>query len=230
VGGADFDADGIADLVVATDVDGTGAVTLMLGADIALGGDYSIADLPALYGDAGVRGAVHNGWVPDMDGDGYDELVFSMPDAASSDGVAGAGIVYVVDGDDAAAASGAIVDEAWATIEGEEEDGALVSIDIGGDFDGDGLGDLVISDVGDSNSTVISMTYAFYGSDLTAGTHLSSAYSASFEAGNTQDYTGYAGVAADIDSDGDDDLAIGAPYGGVRAGYIYAYESLMFAK
>ncbi|MDG1480319.1 MAG: MopE-related protein [Myxococcota bacterium] len=230
VGGADYDADGIADLVVATAVDDVGAVTLLLGADIALGGDYSINDLPALTGESGVRGAVHNGWVPDMDGDGYDELVFSMPDADSSDGIAGAGIVYVVDGDDASASSGDISAVASAIIEGEEDYGALTSIDIGGDFDGDALGDLIVSDVGDSDGTVISVTYAFYGADLGSGSHLTSAFSASFTAGDTQDYTGYAGVAADIDGDGDDDLALGAPYGGVRVGYVYAYQSLLFAK
>ena len=230
VGGADFDADGIADLVVASDTEADGFVALILGADIALGGDYSINDLPTLYGESAVRGAVHNGWVPDMDGDGYDELVFSMPDADSADGVEGAGVVYVIDGDSAAAASGDVSAVADITVEGDEEHGALISIDVGGDFDGDGLGDLTVSDVGDSDSTVISVTYTFYGADIGAGSYLTSDYSSSFAASNTQDYTGYAGVAADIDQDGDDDLAIGAPYGGVRAGYIYAYQSLLFAK
>ncbi|MFT5681836.1 MAG: hypothetical protein ACI8RZ_002754 [Myxococcota bacterium] len=230
VGGADFDADGIPDLVVATAVDGDGSVTLLLGADIALGGDYSINDLPALTGESAVRGAVHNGWVPDMDGDGYDELIFSMPDADTSDGVSGAGVVYVVDGDTASASTGDISAVADTTIEGEVSYGALASIDIGGDFDGDGLGDLIITDIGDSDSTVISVTYAFYGADLGSGSFLAGDASATFTAGDTQDYTGYAGVVADIDGDGDDDLILGAPYGGVRVGYLYAYQSLLFAK
>ncbi|MFT4978289.1 MAG: hypothetical protein ACI8S6_004197 [Myxococcota bacterium] len=228
VGGADFDGDGLPDLVVASGVDGTGEIVILSGNDLSIGGDFSVDDLPTLTGPAGVRGGVHNGWLLDANGDGFSELVFSTPDAETADGVSGGGIVYVIDGDDATTSEGSLVGLAVATISGSKTGGAIISLDAGGDFDGDGQSDLVVSDVADAASVLVSTSYVFYGADFSAGGSYTTAdRGASFTSDDSQDHTGYSGIAADLDGDGDDDLAIGAPKADVDAGAVFIYESLL---
>ena len=226
--GADLDGDGTSDLVVAYEVDDAAELAIISGADLVIGGDFRAGDLPSIVGPAGVRAGTQGGFLEDADGDGYSELIFSAPDAETADGVAGAGIVYVVDGDVASNADGALSSLTSFSISGERENGALAGLDQGGDFDGDGYTDLVVSTIGDSASTLVTVSYLFYGDEVSAGgAYLTSDRSASFTAGDTQDYTGYAGMGEDIDGDGDDDLILGAPYADARVGGVYIYRSLL---
>ena len=231
MGGGDLDGDGLGDLAVVIDADSAGTVVILTSGDLLIGGDFGASDLPALDGPAGVRGGVHLGFLSDADGDGYSELVYSAPDQATAAGVAGGGIVYVIDGDVATSADGALTSLSGFTISGTTAHSGLASLDQGGDFDGDGLSDLVVSTVGDSTATVISSAYVFYGDQVSdGGAYLLSARLASFLADDTQDYTGYAGTTADIEGDGDDDLIIGVPYADVRAGSVHVYRSLLVAE
>jgi hypothetical protein len=123
---------------------------------------------------------------------------------------------------------GDLIPLATASISGTATGGALASLDAGGDFDADGLSDLVVSDVADSGAVIVSSAYIFYGADLKAGgAYTTDDRGASFLSNDTLDYTGYAGQAADLDGDGFDDLMLGAPRATVNAGAMYIYQSLL---
>jgi len=240
IGGADFDGDTIPDLVIADDTDSTGRVAIFTALQIsqiaASGGMAVFDDSPAiLHAGEGVRGALHSGYLTDMDGDGYGELLFSAQDADAEDGTDGAGVVYIIRGDhlsdydELAEAGGDLAILADVVVSGQMEYGAMIPSDRGSDFDGDGLSDLLVSNLGDTDqAAMISKSYVLYGADISAGgSYTTDDAGSSFKSNSTADWAGYTGIGSDLDDDGDADLILGAPEAGVGAGSVFIYQSQM---
>jgi hypothetical protein len=98
VGGADFDGDGFADLILGNDTQGSGDVFVVPGSDLTGGAQLQNADYEAIDGSSGERLGVQNGWLEDLDGDGLPELVVA---GSAGDGTdTETGVVYVISGAD----------------------------------------------------------------------------------------------------------------------------------
>ncbi|MEL6341930.1 MAG: putative metal-binding motif-containing protein [Myxococcota bacterium] len=227
VGGAQLDADGLPDLIVTTDVDGTSKIIIFDSSEMLLGGDRNGSDFGSLRAPSGVRAGVHVGYVEDMDGDGYDEMVVSAPDQDTADGTTAGGVVYIVD--EAVGVTGDLDENADIIINGTTTGGGLASVDHNIDFDGDGTADILVSDIGDgSEGAIVSEVYLISGEDIKAGgSYDVTERTASFESDDTSDFLGYTGVGSDLDDDGDIDMLLGAPRANVSAGGLFIYESAL---
>ncbi len=155
-------------------------------------------------------------WIPDRNGDGYDELLIGATggDIGSTD----SGTVYLVNGP--VTASGDINTFADATISGENSgDGAGARGQDAGDLNGDGTNDIVIGVRGEDTrgtdaGAVYIITGTTYPSDLGSSDTILRGNSDNSAAGNS--------VAAmgDINGDGVDDLGVGS-LGHQGRGYAY---------
>ena len=153
----DFDGDGIQDLVVsgynstqgAQDLAGAVYFFSNAGADM-IGGVQDVSAEADSWTDGsrldGLLGyTMHN--AGDVDGDGADDLLLVQPDAVS--GYLGKGDIYLVSGADLSVAGlsdwedGAIMH--WRGPSTEDSTGVEIAT---GDFDGDGLPDLVVGEPG----------------------------------------------------------------------------------
>jgi len=244
VGGLDYDGDGIGDLLFSSDTqppddkatwNGDGRVSPFSGADLMNppGGSYSVGDTVGLTGGSGEAAGQVNGWLPDVDGDGYDEIVVSLY-AHPGDEALGtwqAGAVAVVDGDTYAALSTdtQAVSVADYLVYGIEDLGHLRSGAEAGDFDGDGVGDMVIISVGDLDlGGLNSRTYIHHGPDVAAGgTVMADESVIEFTSIDQDDLMGWNTLAYDIDGNGLDDLVQTAPYGTGGAGSAILYYNLL---
>ncbi len=222
----DFDGDGRDDLAVGSPYEDSGVadngkVHLTFGgppgvvaAGFARGEHLDQADL-------GGRSNTNNkfGWpmaAGDSDGDGYDDLAVGSPYEDLTAG-ADAGIVHVFDGSSAGLepASGFRFGQAalGATIEAGDLFGwALAS----GDFDGDGYDDLAIGSPGEDlfGLSDPGVVHVVYGSASGLDTSTYDKFNQE-DLGSTSeagDQLGTALAAGDFDGDGDDDLAMSAPY------------------
>ncbi|MFH1467321.1 MAG: MopE-related protein [Pseudomonadota bacterium] len=208
----DVDGDGLDDLLVGAWLDDTagmsaGAVYLFTE---ALVGEVTVTDAIACFlGDGSHSRAGEAFGGSDLDGDGYSDLVVGAPGA---DG--GRGHVYLVrgpvDGDHSLAEADAVVTGSGSY----GELGGRDAIAVAGDLDGEGdawlaLG--VFSDNYDAGATYLVVAPTEGRVSLAA-----SEYQARIDPGATWSgqttFFGYALAAiGDIDDDGADDLAIGAP-------------------
>jgi len=219
----DLDGDGLADLALGADgnaaPDDPGAVWLV-GGPITVSG--YVADLgrriPGTHDGAAFGYPVAG--LGDINGDGLDDIAV----AAYLDWEAGnrAGAAHVFLGPVTAETS----DEADLHVLAE---GALdnlgFSISTAGDFNGDGFPDLAVSAPGDLYFSPDGPGLVYVFTSLTSGTVAASSADVVFTA---EDWWSWAGAdvtsVGDQDSDGFDDLAIGAPYdsdGGDYAGKVY---------
>ena len=232
----DVDGDGYADLVIgapANDVTdlGAGQVYLVFG-DPALAPDTSLALASASF--LGEMGADYAGdqvaAAGDVNGDGYADFLIG---AFGNDELgADSGKVYLVLGGSGGWAMDTDLGLADASWIGDAGDSASTGIDGGGDLDGDGYDDLVISAPNNGEAGAeAGQVYVVFGSDSGWATNewLADA-TTSFLGESAQDHAGASvAIAGDVNADGYADLLIGAPendVGGSESGQTY----LVFGK
>ena len=209
---ADIDADGRADILVGApleNVDGmrVGAAYVLCtplpatstpeDACLRLGGEGGAVEAEA---GSAVRSA------GDIDADGYDDLL--VGDQWASQNGTHSGRAYYVRGNRFGDLSLADAD---ATFTGERS-ALCTGRGLAGDFDydGDGVGDIAIGAPGDASQPgQVSRVYVFRG-PLAGALDVSEAL---VYTGRPHDYAGFSIAALpDIDGDGRDELAVGAPY------------------
>ncbi|MEE2750648.1 MAG: putative metal-binding motif-containing protein [Myxococcota bacterium] len=229
VGGLDFDGDGIGDLVVGDRTGLAAGVTgVIKGSDIAAGGILNLGDQVALVGWTGHEIGATQGWLSDLTGDGYDEVVVNASgDTPGLD--ANSGMVYVFDGDDLQTGSNAAGNEAWFyRVYGTQIGGRLQGAEKGADFDGDSVVDLILTHAGEPKDATKNATHIHFGADILAYSTANAAdptmdsddVAAEFISKNQGTQLGYHALGEDIDGDGDTDLLLTAPFGQSSGGYI----------
>lgn len=198
VGANDFDGDGYADVWygVPNHAFGSGAFRVHLG---GAGGPSPMPNFD-ITASGGASHVGLGGWAGDLNGDGLDDAIGGAPDEVGS-GVAG-GSFKVLYG----TANGNILD-----FSGPELDGPVDNVHMGlsfavGDFNDDNLPDIASGGTGDGAN--LGRVYVFFGTGVGAwnptpvlvgtGSHLNDKFGSTLAAG-------------DLNNDGFDDLAIGAP-------------------
>ncbi|NOY25817.1 MAG: hypothetical protein GXP62_08070 [Oligoflexia bacterium] len=147
----DFNGDGYNDLIagVANQISSTGSTYVVLG---PLSGDISLgaADAKILGDSSGVEFGNSVSYLGDQDGDGYDDIVVASQHDSAVGSDAGAVYVYAGTVSVSSLDGGSARDLADATILGLTTGHMLGTAvrgggDLGGDFDGDGVGDLLVA-------------------------------------------------------------------------------------
>ena len=236
MGAGDFDGDGLAELITGSDgfewvLDESGefyvkegqngAMYIISGDDLAAGGSFTGSSAVTISGSDSEGLGWRNSWTYDSDGDGYDELLASGFYADGDEDQAG--VVYVIDGDDAMD-GGSASSLASFTIQGSTENGWGSAATRPADLDGNSLGDLVFVNIGDMVSDIKSANYVFLDSSISAGgSAVASDSSMYFSSKYEDDQYGFAADFADYDGDGDDDVLMSAYY--PMEGKVWAFES-----
>ena len=220
-GAGDLDGDGSAELIVGapkadypkTD---SGYVGVFDGSSIAsasFGTSAVISDADFLISGMDKNDGLGDGELavlPDIDGDGYDELAVGGTNMNSS-GTSSEGSVYLISGVDLG--DGEIDTIAWMAFHGDNgSDDFGVGATSPGDLDGDGTPDLLIgARVGDENITDSGAVYFYYGDSSWSGSTTASAADASWGDDSAGALFGKH-IHADEDHDGDgvNDILMGA--------------------
>jgi hypothetical protein len=193
----DVNGDGYADLVVGADAysDGLGKAYVYHGSATGLSAS---PDWVAVGENLSGFGA----WVApagDVNGDSYADLAIGATYYNSSTGKA-----YVFHG----SASGLSASADWSAIGEAEENYFTWQLSSGGDLDGDGYDDLVIGAPGYDTGNFVGKAYVYQGSAV--GLSVNADWSATGEA-EFNNFGESVTSAGDVNGDGYEDLAIGAP-------------------
>lgn len=223
----DLTGDGVADLLVgapgqADAGSGAGAVYLVIGPVAA---DESLADSFRFEGEAagdavGTSAAV----APDVNGDGYDEILLGAPGNDEGGTDAGAGYEVLGDASRYSSSGSQNLASTFAKFEGAAA-GALAGTSVVGvgDFNGDGDADMYFGAPGAGAGA----GYVWKGPNLAGGEVTLSGAAFSFTGGTSGDQLGAsAAPIGDVDGDGFTDFWIGAPgtdLGGSGAGVAYLF-------
>jgi len=220
----DIDGDGAADLIAGApglgNLVGTyrrGGVYALLSRQGVVGEDL---DLDSELADVRVLGtigqfagtAVAAG---DVNGDGLDDMIVGAARASGPDGEAVLGAVFVFFGRETWSSS-LTVDDADVTIWGEKADGQFGAQLALGDFDGDGTDDLFVAAPGyeDVGLSAAGKVYGFLGGTWPASIDLRPATAEAdveIAGGVDNGRLGLGLALGDLNDDGYDDLALGAP-------------------
>jgi hypothetical protein len=232
-GAGDVNGDGIGDVVVSNGAANAGVAYVLFGSG---GGFAPNVDAAALNGGNGfaIGGAGTNqgyfqvGGAGDVNGDGFADLIVGSPNAAAAYVVfGGSGFAASVDVNSLDGANGLRLTGPAGSFFGNGAAGA-------GDVNGDGFADVIVGAPmasTDSTNNQAGKTYVVFGK---AGAFAPSLSVASLNGSNggfqiygaaSGDRSGWSvGAASDINGDGINDLAIGAPYSrynGTAAGASY---------
>jgi hypothetical protein len=221
----DLDGDGLGDMLVAIhtdDVQEPGLVRVFSGLHLATGGplylEQTIASIPGIPGHFGKKMAL----MPDVGGDGLEELLFSAPSLNNEDGA-----VLVLDSADV---------EIYSSIEDLEDTPANdLAIRLDGEA-GEGLGTALAGGVWNGDGAILMGAEAASSGDGRA--YLLSPFSSAsmedavvFVGEDTGGMGASVAFVGDTDGDGLDEVAIGAPstsqsFENAGAVYFYALEDL----
>lgn len=225
VAAGDVNGDGLSDLIVGAPLNdrggrGTGAVYVIYG-DAELDNQMSLGDADEiLIGEAPRDNAGHSVAAGDVTGGPAEEIVVGAPrsDAGGTD----SGAVYVAD-DLQPSTTQSLAGVQWRLAGVAAGDMAGSSVDIAGDFDGDGGADVVVgarnaSPTGAGAAFVVTRTGVMDTESLANATLRLNGAAA-------RDHAGWAVAGAgDTNGDGRDDVVVGAPHndaGGHDAGAAY---------
>lgn len=206
LGGADFNGDGYADIVVGVPTGYDGEAWLYLGS--ATGPDPTSGQ-EVYPSDDPIVGYAQDLAAADFDGDGQDDLVLGA--SGDDDAASNAGAVYVYLG----SSSGVdLSSEAkWTTSDATSYDAVGTQLSAGSDLDGDGYPELLLGVAGDNHSgySDAGAVYVYYGS--ATGLSTASEDKLTLASPDDEDRLGFSVAAlGDIDGDGYGDIASGAPW------------------
>ncbi len=242
-GDGDVTGDGLGDLLIGAPSAETsrGVLHIVTGTSLQTPGTFPIGDLAVDYvgTDTSERLGAAVGHLGDVDGDGIGDLAVGSPDSDLTwpDG----GKITVLKG--SADLDGGVVPAVLAEIGSEWDDFKLGGYTfssygggpsnaagvVGGDLDGDGLGDLVAGAVQAYIGPIMrgGRAYVFYGRAEGWDLLLDATMADGGVAGvSPDDYLGAGLATSDLDGDGIDELIVGAPYrdeAGGDSGAVYLF-------
>ncbi len=237
VASGDINGDGADDVIIGADKADTtsgvdsGCVYVVYGGNLKPGGVLNLSQVPASVLITRILGANDSDWAGrsvasgDINDDGYDDVVIGSP-GADADGRTNAGTVHVVYGGpglpgSTIALSGATVAGQTLILGGAEFDGAGAALACG-NFNGDGYEDVALGAPAAAGDPLPAGAKAgrvsiIYGENVNGGNSIDLAddptsNGSTLITGNLRtDQLGFSLAAGNLDNDGFDDLAIGAP-------------------